>query len=101
MDIELGCMRTTRDVALPSVADTPTVCGICGEDMQGPSLFDCGHAVSFTCTTGVLKARDADTSFVMLCRFSMEGCTGHLAVLPNKLRLNSLLGNVDADGSKE
>ena len=101
MDMELGRTENNTDVSQPSVADAPAVCGICAEYMQGSSMFDCGHAVCFTCTTGMLKARDADASYVMSCCFSMEGCTGQLAVLPNKLRLDSLLGNSDADGSKE
>lgn len=75
-------------------------CRLCGEDMKDLSMFDCGHAVCFTCTTNMLKARDVDASFVMSCCFSVEGCKGQLAVMPNKSRVESMLSDTE-DGSEE
>jgi hypothetical protein len=49
----------------------------------GPSLFDCGHAVCFACTTGMLLATYRDANFAMPCPYhSLNGCEGRVAVLP-------------------
>ena len=71
------------------------VCVVCSEDegLRGPPLFDCGHAVCFACTTGMLLATYRDANFAMHCPFhSLNGCEGRVAVLPeHKVDARALL----------
>jgi len=71
-----------RDDLEDAHADVPTdVCLVCGEALVQPTLFDCGHAVCVSCTTGMLHAKHKDAIFALACPCSFEGCAGQFSFL--------------------
>jgi len=85
-------------------AEQESVCVVCGEDegCRGPSLFDCGHAVCFECTTNMLLATYRDANFAMPCpHHPLEGCEGRVAVLPEHEVDNRALLHRDPDAPEE
>ena len=85
-------------------AEEMSVCVVCGEDdgHGGISLFDCGHAVCFDCTTGMLLATYRDANFAMPCPYhSLKGCKGRVALLPEHKVEARALTHSNPDAPKE
>ena len=73
--------------------DTFGICEVCGEEMTRSTSFDCGHAVCFACTTGMLRARGEEASFVMACPLKQElACEGRLSFHTSEV-VDSLLAD--------
>jgi len=77
-----------RDDPTPSKA-----CLVCSDDLEHPVLFDCAHAVCFSCISGMLQA-NPNCMYAMSCPCApVNGCTGKFAFLQT--------ATVDPSASKE
>jgi hypothetical protein len=56
-------------------------CLVCCEELEQPTLFDCGHPVCFACTTNMLLAKHKDAVYALPCPCSVEGCKGQISFL--------------------
>mmetsp|Transcript_67016 Transcript_67016/g.108683 ORF Transcript_67016/g.108683 Transcript_67016/m.108683 type:complete len:987 (-) Transcript_67016:61-3021(-) len=77
-----------RDEPAPSEA-----CLVCSDDLDHPVLFDCAHAICFSCASGMLRA-NPNCMYALACPCApVNGCTGKFAFLQT--------ATVDPSASKE
>jgi len=63
-------------------------CLVCGDDLDHPVLFDCAHAVCFSCASGMLRA-NPNCMFALACPCApINGCTGKFALLQTATERN-------------
>ena len=68
-------------------------CLVCSDDLEHPVLFDCAHAVCFSCISGMLQA-NPKCMYALPCPCApVNGCTGKFAFLQTT--------TVDPSASKE
>jgi len=72
-----------RDEPAPSEA-----CLVCSDDLDHPVLFDCAHAICFSCASGMLRA-NPNCMYALACPCApVNGCTGKFALLQTATERN-------------